>query len=52
MTDSRPLEQSTPAREASQTLARGLRLLQAIAEGGEGVAVRELARSEIGRAHV
>jgi IclR family transcriptional regulator, KDG regulon repressor len=34
-----------PAREASQTLARGLRLLQAIADGGEGVAVRELARS-------
>lgn len=34
-----------PSREASQTLARGLRLLQAIADGGEGLAVRELARS-------
>jgi IclR family transcriptional regulator, KDG regulon repressor len=32
------------SRESSQTLARGLKLLQAIADGGEGVAVRELAR--------
>lgn len=38
-------EKSAPRKDASQTLARGLRLLQAIAEGGEGVAVRELARS-------
>ncbi|MGA8818564.1 MAG: IclR family transcriptional regulator [Xanthobacteraceae bacterium] len=44
-TDNPPLERSSSAREASQTLGRGLRLLQAIAEGGEGVAVRELARS-------
>lgn len=36
---------TAPAKEASQTLARGLRLLQAIADGGEGVAVRELARA-------
>jgi len=36
---------AAPAKAASQTLARGLRLLQAIADGGEGVAVRELARA-------
>jgi IclR family transcriptional regulator, KDG regulon repressor len=34
-----------PAKQVSQTLARGLKLLQAIADGGEGVAVRELARA-------
>ncbi len=47
MTDQRTPEQekSAPSKEASQTLARGLRLLQAIADGGEGIAVRELARS-------
>jgi IclR family transcriptional regulator, KDG regulon repressor len=47
MTDQRIPEQekSAPSKEASQTLARGLRLLQAIADGGEGIAVRELARS-------
>lgn len=33
------------SKDASQTLARGLRLLQAIADGGEGAAVRELARN-------
>lgn len=44
--DQRTLDQekSAPGKAASQTLARGLRLLQAIADGGEGVAVRELAR--------
>ena len=36
---------AAPAKEASQTLARGLRLLQAIADGGEGLPVRELARA-------
>jgi IclR family transcriptional regulator, KDG regulon repressor len=38
-------EKPAPSKEASQTLGRGLRLLQAIADGGEGVAVRELARA-------
>jgi DNA-binding IclR family transcriptional regulator len=33
----------TKARDSSQTLARGLRLLDLIADGREGVAVRELA---------
>lgn len=36
---------TAPSKESSQTLARGLKLLQAVAEGGEGVAVRELARA-------
>lgn len=35
----------TGAKESSQTLTRGLRLLQAVADGGEGIAVRELARA-------
>lgn len=46
MAEQGTLGQEKPAapKDASQTLARGLRLLQAIADGGEGVAVRELAR--------
>jgi hypothetical protein len=44
-TDNRATASTVPAKAASQTLARGLRLLQAIADGGEGVAVRELGRA-------
>jgi len=47
ITATRPadLAAAMPVKEASQTLARGLRVLEAIADGGEGMAVRELART-------
>jgi IclR family transcriptional regulator, KDG regulon repressor len=45
MRDDNGPRKTTGAKESSQTLARGLRLLQAIADGGEGTAVRELARA-------
>lgn len=45
MTGNRRPQKPTGPKESSQTLARGLKLLQAVADGGEGVAVRELARA-------
>lgn len=43
MTDNRTTTKVSQKPEVSQTLARGLTLLQLIADGREGVAVRELA---------